>query len=288
MKKVLSLTLAVLMLLAFFTGCNQNGNSSSADSGSGSNSSEPADDSLQKVLDAGKITVGTSPDFAPSEFIDLSKEGQDQYVGTDMTLARYIAEQLGVELEIKAMDFTTVTASVGQGTVDLGISGFTRTEERAENYDTSIPYNMGAYQGIMIRGEDADKYKSLDDFAGVVIGAQNGSLQHKLITEQLPDCEVKLISTIAEGIMMLQSGRIDALGMSGTSGDGYVRNYPELIMCDIHYDWESPGIVVLMQKDSPALKAKIDEIIQQVNDEDLYDGWLAEAQDLAFAVGANV
>ena len=88
--------------------------------------------------------------------------------------------------------------------------------------------------------------------------------------------------------MMLQSGRIDALGMSGTSGDGYVRNYPELIMCDIHYDWESPGIVVLMQKDSPALKAKIDEIIQQVNDEDLYDGWLAEAQDLAFAVGANV
>ena len=54
---------------------------------------------LDEIKEKGVFTIATSPDFAPSEFVDSSKTGQDQYVGFDMTLARYLAEELGVERE---------------------------------------------------------------------------------------------------------------------------------------------------------------------------------------------
>ena len=45
------------------------------------------------TVTAGSLTVAISPDFAPMEFVDVSKSGQDQYVGFDVTLAKYIAEK---------------------------------------------------------------------------------------------------------------------------------------------------------------------------------------------------
>ena len=57
-----------------------------------------AESRLDKILAAGEIHMATSPDFAPLEFIDDSKTGQDMYVGCDIELAKYIAEGLGVKL----------------------------------------------------------------------------------------------------------------------------------------------------------------------------------------------
>lgn len=70
---------------------------------------------LEEILQRGKLIVATSPDFAPQEFIDDSKKGQEQYVGSDILMAQYIADQLGVELEIQAMDFAMVLSSVDLG-----------------------------------------------------------------------------------------------------------------------------------------------------------------------------
>ena len=78
------------------------------------------------------LTVATSPDFAPMEFCDVSKTGQDQYVGFDIMLANYIADELGMELEILPMSFDAAPAAVTSGKAMLAISGFSWTEERAE------------------------------------------------------------------------------------------------------------------------------------------------------------
>ena len=60
---------------------------------------------LQEIKDSGVLTVALSPDFAPMEFVDSSKTGQEQYVGFDVMLAQFIADELGVKLEIQAMSF---------------------------------------------------------------------------------------------------------------------------------------------------------------------------------------
>ena len=51
-----------------------------------------------KTVNSGVLTVALSPDFAPMEFVDTSKTGQDQYVGFDVFLAKFLAEELELKL----------------------------------------------------------------------------------------------------------------------------------------------------------------------------------------------
>ena len=90
--------------------------------------------------------MGTSPDFAPWEFKDVSS-GTTEYVGADVELAKYIAEKLGVELEIKPMEFSAIQQAVTSGNIDMGISGFAYTDERAEAMGLSERYNVNTKKG---------------------------------------------------------------------------------------------------------------------------------------------
>ena len=98
---------------------------------------------LEKIKADGVLTVALSPDFSPMEFVDSSKTGQDQYVGFDITLAKYIAENLGVELVIEPMGFDASQTAVYTGSVPMSISGYSWTEDRAENYELSDYYYAG-------------------------------------------------------------------------------------------------------------------------------------------------
>ena len=89
-----------------------------------------ASNRLEDILERGYIEVATEPAFAPNEFVDPTKTGDDQYVGADIELANYIAESLGVELRLKPMDFTTVLGSITTGKYDLAISALAYTPER--------------------------------------------------------------------------------------------------------------------------------------------------------------
>ncbi len=82
MKKILALILALCLIVTAAAACG-------GDSGKG----------------GGKLKVATSPDFAPMAFVDTSKQGQEQYVGFDIMLANYIADEMGKELEIMPMSF---------------------------------------------------------------------------------------------------------------------------------------------------------------------------------------
>ena len=135
MKQTALLTLTGLMAAVFLTACSGSagGNgqteakteagseaqSKEAGSAAGSEAAESSEGEgrLAKIKEAGKITMATSPDFAPFEFKDISS-GQVEYVGSDIELAKYIADKIGVELEIQPMDFAAVQAAVTSGSVD--------------------------------------------------------------------------------------------------------------------------------------------------------------------------
>ena len=137
MKKLVSVVLATTMMIGV-AGC------SSTTSGSA--------DKLEQIKEAGKIVLGTSPDFPPNEFYILDENGEKQIVGSDISLAQAIADEIGVELEIKATDFNGVLANVQSGSVDMAISGFAQTEERKQVMQFSEGYqreDSEDYQGIL-------------------------------------------------------------------------------------------------------------------------------------------
>lgn len=294
MKKIVALALAALMVMALFVGCGKKedpvgsgGNSSVAPSGTIS----AGQSKLDKIKASGKIVMATSPDFAPSEFIDPNKKGQEQYVGIDIEVGKYIAEQLGVELVIEAMDFQACQAAVTTGKVDMAISGFAWKEERAESMGLSEPYNISKEkytQGLLIRKEDADKFKTLEDFSGKKVGAQEASLQADLVAEQLPtDVKVESFTNLKDAVMMLNTGKIDAIAVAKDNGEGFAKNYQELQMCEAWFDYTSKGTVIAVTKGEDALLEEINKIVAEITAKDLYDTWKAEAIALADSLGID-
>ena len=241
---------------------------------------------LDLIKEAGVLTVALSPDFAPMEFVDSSKEGQDQYVGFDVTLAKYIAEELGVKLEIQAMSFDACQTAVAMDAVDMSISGYSWTEARAENFELSDKYYAGdneTAQVILIREADAEKYTKPEDFDGVAVGAQNASLQMDLVTSQLPNAKPVTIGEIGVGVMELQAGNIEALAVADGNADAILVNNEGLVKCvwqfDVSSDFEAN--VIMMHKGDVALLAAVNEALAKAYDSGFYGGWYEEAKAMA-------
>lgn len=277
MKKFCMVIACVLALVFALGGCGQK--------------EETYKNGLDKVIKTGKLVVAMSPDFAPMEFTDASKSDQDQYVGFDVTLAKYIADALGVELVIDAMDFTACQAAVSEGSVDISISGYSYMPERAENFNLSDYYYAGdneSEQCILILASNADSLKTADDFAGKTVSAQNASLQMNLLTEQLPDAVANPIVDLNTAVMELINGYVDAVCVAKGNGEAYIANYPALALSDFQFTVEDEGNVILIPKGEDELTEKINEILKTAYDAGLYGGWYDDAKTLAASLGIDI
>ena len=146
MKKVVVMLITVLMMLSLVA-CGKKSEEEPVVADDGNETVETG----YKLVSDGVLTVSMSTDFAPMEFVDLTKTGQEKYVGSDVELAKFIADYLGLELLIKPMDFDTCQASVANGIVDCSISGYSYTAQRAASYLLSEDYFSEGDSGQVCR-----------------------------------------------------------------------------------------------------------------------------------------
>lgn len=290
MKKISKLV-CIIMCIAMVAALCACGSSASTPAASDAPASEPQN-ALEKIKADGVLTVALSPDFSPMEFVDASKSGQDQYVGFDVSLAKYIAEYIGVDLSIEAMNFDACQTAVYTASVPMAISGFSWTEERAENYNISDYYYAGdneTEQVLLIRSADADKYKAAEDFAGLDVGAQNASLQMQLVTEQLTDANPITIGDIGTGVLELQNGNIEALAVAKGNASMIISSNPDLAVCSWEFDVkaEYEANVVLVTKGEDELLAVVNEALAKAYADGLYGEWYNAAVELAKSENAT-
>ena len=271
-KKSLSIIIGIVMILAL-TACG---------GGSGSGDSEGT----------GQFVVATSPDFAPMEFVDTSKEGDEQYVGFDITLAQAIADELGLELVIKPMSFDAVQAAVQTGSVDAGISGFSWTEERAENYYLTRWYKASDNEEEQIIITTKDKEGTLtkaEDFAGLKVGAQGASLQKMFVEQQLPDAECVVMENLNDLVTSLMTGKIDALAVAFGNGEAFISNNPDKLG-ETGFAFEVDELyknnVIMLNKNNAELGEKINAILDEQEKAGVWPKWYEEAK--AAASGSTV
>ena len=241
-------------------------------------------DQFEDIKAAGVLTVALSPDFSPMEFVDSSKEGQDAYVGFDVTLAKYIAEYFGVELNIQAMSFDACQTAVAMGAVDMSISGYSATPTRAENFELSDPYfteDDTTGQVLLVKEENVEKYATAESFDGVDVGAQNASLQLDLVTSQLPSANPYIIGEIGVGVLELQSGNIEALAVAEGNGVQIMANNPGLAIAPWQFEYEDQGNVILIQKGNTSLLEAVNAALAEAYAAQVYSGWYAEALQIA-------
>lgn len=248
-----------------------------------------ADGRLKDILDAGKIVLATSPDYPPSEFVDDAGNVK----GSDIMLAQYIANSLGVDLQVETMDFNAVLTAVDTGKADMGISGFGYKEDRAEKFELSKGYqasSAASHHTILVRTEDLDKYNSLSDLDGKKIDAQANSLQEMYVNDQIKDAQLTLVSTLDQALLELQGNKVDAVALDSTTAKNYAEKsngkFTSLyeakgIEFDLSQYADQAGNVVACKKGETSLINAINEIITQMTDEGLYTKMYYAACDAA-------
>lgn len=231
-------------------------------------------DRLDDIKAVGKLTVATSPDWPPYEYID----DDGNIVGTDILMCQWMAEQLGVELEVQPMAFDACLAAVGQGDVDMMVAGLTYDEARLNRMElTGIYWNEGD-QGVLVKKGTGASYNSAESFAGKTVAAQNGTNQQIMAEEQLPESTtVELVTKIPDGVNMVKTGRIDGLVVPKTVYDSVLAENDDLEVADFAFDFQG-GNYIASVKGEDALTAKIQEMIDTINAEGLYQQWVDEIQ----------
>ena len=272
MKKIIAMLLAVMTIVSLFAGC-----------GAAAPAAPEADTKI-KTITPGVLTVAISPDFAPMEFVDPSKEGQDMFVGFDVTLSKKIAESLGLELVIMPMSFDACQTAVYAGTVDMSVSGFSWTEERAENYNISDYYHAGDNedeQCLITLASNGDKFATLEGLAGAKIGAQNASLQQSLTEEQLPDNELVLFTDLGTAVLQLKNGDFDCIAVAKGNRDAIIASNPEIAHSGFNLvvDEKYTGNVILLQKGNDAMTEAVNAVLAATEGE--WEAWYNEAKSLS-------
>ncbi len=293
MKKkslVLLLSLAMIFTLVL-SACGGGGEEAAPEEASGDSAAAAYDKILEglnsEAVDTDEeIVVAMSPDFAPMEFVDLSRTGDDQYVGYDVLLAKYIANHLGKKLVIKPMSFDAVMTAVQTGNADMGISGFSWTAERAENYFITDWYEAGeneTEQVVITTAENEGKLTDAASFEGLKVGAQGGSLQELLVKEQLPGAECVLMTDLNDLATALLTGKIDALAVAQGNGESFISaNDGKLAQSGFQFeiDEKYKNNVVLINKDNAELGEQVNAIIAQQKADDVADAWYEASQML--------
>ena len=236
---------------------------------------------LITTVTEGKLTVATSPDFAPYEFYAIGEDGNPQLAGFDIALAGYIADYLGLELEVIPVDFDGVLNELAAGNVDLGMAGLSPDPTRMDAMDFSDIYYQGGQSFVTVQ-DKVDMFPDLESANNpeYSIGAQNGSIQMDLANEFTPDADIVALVKVTDIVAELLSDKLDGAFIETAVAENYAITNPGLaVILDVPYDVEGSSVGVV--KGNEALLAGVNMAIAAAIADGSMDTFVAEANELS-------
>lgn len=271
----IALIMVILLFSLALVGCG-NSNDNTTD---GEDSPEEVQSSLDKIKESNKLVLGTCADYPPYEF-HKQIDGKDEIVGFDIEVAKEIAKELGVELEIKDMDFDGLLAALDTGNVDLVIAGMTATDKRKKSVDFSKVYYTED-SGLLILSADKEKYKSIEDLKGLKIGAQKETVQEELAEEKIEDAQIKGLGKITDLVLELKNSKVEGIVLATPVAEAYVLANPDLMLSPYIDLGKGDGISVAIKKGNQELVDAIDLVIDRIMEDDTLDKFIQEATALS-------
>ena len=280
MKKFLALMLAMLMALSLVA-CG--GGNNAADDNNANNGGD--DDAMTKLV------LGTSADYAPFEFMYPDESGEMVYGGIHVSVAQYIADEMGVELQVENMGFDYLLTSLDKGDFDIVLAAMEATPDRLENADFSDPYYTDVPPAILVKADKADQYKTLADFNGKSIGAQTATTKLDMVNE-MEGVNPVALQSVLDLVNELVYDKVDAILVDGGVAKQYAEANPDLVIADASAELGEPApYCVAVQKGDPkGLLPAINAAIAKMNEANMLETFIADADslaDVAVEVSAN-
>lgn len=186
----------------------------------------------------GVLVMATNAEFPPYEF----REG-GEIVGIDVEIAKAIAEEMGMSLEIEDMAFDSIISAVQSGKADFGAAGMTVSEDRLKSVDFSIPY-AAATQVIIVKGDS--KIQGMEELAGKTVGVQQGTTGDLYVSddEDLGIGKVERYNKGFEAVQALKQDKIDAVVIDTEPAKVFVAQTEGLMILDEAYTEEEYAICI--------------------------------------------
>jgi len=233
---------------------------------------------LEKIKKAGKLVVGTSADYPPYEF-HLLDQKESELVGIDIDIARAIASELGVKLEVRDLIFSRLFDTLNAGKIDIAIAGLHPTESRKEIAAFSDTYYQ-AIQSVVILNENSEKIKTVEDLRGKHVGVQKESIQENLARTQIPGAEFDVRETIEELVIILDKGLIDAIILEEPVAQSYVNQNKKFLAIQCLGFADKLGSAIAVKKGDTLLLNEINRILANLKKDEKIKEFVENAKVL--------
>ncbi len=271
-KKLFSAAAFAMAAMMALTGCSGSGSSSDGDA----EQAEAADDNVLTVaMECGYAPYNwTQPD--DSNGAVQIKNSTDYAYGYDVMMAKYIAEQLGMELEIVKLDWDSLVPAVQSGTVDCVIAGQSITSDRLEMVDFTDPYYYATIVTLAKADSEYADATSVADLAGATCTSQQNTIWYDICLPQIPDANILPAQESAPAMLVaLDAGKCDIVVTDQPTGFAATIAYPDFVLLDFTgtdgefaVSDEEINIGISLQKGNTELCDKINGVLEGLTDED--------------------
>ena len=274
MKKMIAMLLALVMALSLMACGSTNANNGGNDNANNGDEAQPEAKTT--------LVVGVSADYAPFEFMYPDAGGNMVYGGIDISVAQYVADEMGLTMQVENMSFDNLLASLDKGDFDIVLSAMEATPERLENADFSDPYYTDVPPAILVKADKADQYKTLADFSGKYVGAQTATTKLDMVNDMEGVTPVPL-SSVLDLVNELVYDKVDAILVDGGVAQQYADANPDLVIAEASSELgEAAPYCIAVAKGAP--KGLLDDInaaIAKMTAENKIETFLADADSLA-------
>jgi glutamate transport system substrate-binding protein len=269
------LVLAVLALALVATGCGEDEESATTQAETATPAAKvreyPANTTLGKIQQAGRINLGVKSDVPPFGFRNPQSGDLE---GFDVDMGKHIADALGVEPRYVEAISDNRIPFLQEGTVDLVLSTMTINAERDQEIDFSEPYYV-ARGRILVPGDS--NIKGIDDLAGRDVCTALGSTYEETIREQAPRAKLRLVDSYSECLELVQNGAVDAVSTDDVILTGMIIQDDTLKLTEGEPLTTEPYGVGIKDGDTQ-LKTLVDEVLAAVKEDGrwatAYEKWV--------------
>ena len=222
MKKMIAMLLALVMAMSLMACGKQNDSNANDNNDANTGDDQPAAKTT--------LVVGVSADYAPFEFMYPDENGNMVYGGIDISVAQYVADELGLTLQVENMSFNNLLTSLDKGDFDMVLSAMEATPDRLENADFSTGYYSDTPPAILVKADKADQYKTLADFNDKAMGAQAATTKLDMVND-IEGVNAVSLESVLDLVNELVYDKVDAILVDGGVAQQYADANPDLVIC---------------------------------------------------------
>ena len=303
-RKMISLMLCFTVMFSLLTGCGSKTNSKSVDAANVSSNAETTGVDTQSGEtgsgDKKILRVGMECAYAPFNWTQSEPSlpngdkaipifGTSDYAyGYDVMVAKKLADQMGMELEIHKIDWSSIVLGMNSGDYDAIIAGMGYTEEREQSVDFTDPYYIRNNVVIVKKDGPLANAKTLADFKGTSSTTQIGTIWEQYVP-QIPDVkQLTYYETTSEVVMAVATGTADCAVLDEPTAMSATMSNPDLTYIRFEEpngftvpEGQSLNVCIAVKEGDSELQKKLDDALDAI-------GWDEHSMNALMDIAATL